>query len=68
MELSIDTNVNKENIHTKIQQIKTLIADLEYNLDEEMNLKSKTNIFNSILQTQRRLNNFEDKSDSWRLS
>ena len=67
MEL-IDTNVNRENIHTKIEQMKNLIMDLEFDLEEETNLKSKTSIYNSILQIQRRLNNFENKSDRWQLS
>ena len=67
MEL-IDTNVNRENIHTKIEQMKNLIMDLEFDLEEETNLKSKTSIYNSILQIQRRLNNFENKADRWQLS
>ena len=36
MEL-IDTNVNRENIHTKIEQMKNLIMDLEFDLEEETN-------------------------------
>ena len=67
MEL-IDTNVNIENIHTKIEQMKNLIMDLEFDLEEETNLKSKTSIYNSILQIQRRLNNFENKADRWQIS
>ena len=67
MEL-IDTNVNRENIHTKIEQMKNLIMDLEFDLEEETKLKSKTSIYNSILQIQRRLNNFENKADRWQLS
>ena len=67
MEL-IDTNVNRENIHTKIEQMKNLIMDLEFDLEEETNLKSKTSIYNSILQIQRRLNNFENKADRWQIS
>ena len=67
MEL-IDTNVNRENIHTKIEQMKNLIMDLEFDLEEETNLKIKTSIYNSILQIQRRLNNFENKADRWQLS
>ena len=64
MEL-IDQNVCRENIDDKILLLKALVRDLESDINEQHNIKTQMNIYNSILPIRLRINNYQNKIDRW---
>ena len=61
----IDQNVSRENIEDKLALLKQLVRDLESDMNEQLNIKTQMNIYNSILPIRLRINNYENKIDRW---
>ena len=61
----IDQNVSYEHIKDKLALLKQLVRDLETARNEQNNIKSQINIYNSILPIRQRINNYENKIDRW---
>ncbi len=61
----IDQNVSRENIKDKLALLKQLVRDLETDMNEQTNIKTQMNIYNSILPIRLRINNFQNKLDRW---
>ena len=61
----IDRNVCRENIQDKLALLKQLVRDLESDMNEQTNIKSQMNIYNSLLPIRLRINNYENKIDRW---
>ena len=61
----IDQNVCRENIDDKILLLKALVRDLESDMNEQNNIKTQMNIYNSILPIRLRINNYQNKLDRW---
>ena len=61
----IDQNVSRENIEDKILLLKELVRDLEIDMNEQTNIKTQMNIYNSIIPIRQRINNYENKIDRW---
>ena len=64
MEL-IDRNITRENIKDKIALLKNLVRDLESDMNEQNNIKTQMNIYNSIIPIRQRINNYQNKLDRW---
>ena len=62
----IDQNVSRENIKDKLALLKQLVRDLESDMNEQNNIKTQMNIYNSILPIRQRINNFQNKLDIWK--
>ena len=61
----IDQNVSRENIKDKLTLLKQLVRDLETDMNEQNNIKTQMNIYNSILPIRLRINNYQNKIDRW---
>ena len=61
----IDQNVSYENIKDKLALLKQLVRDLETDMNEQTNIKTQMNIYNSILPIRLRINNYQNKIDRW---
>ena len=61
----IDQNVSYENIKDKLALLKQLVRDLETDMNEQTNIKTQMNIYNSIIPIILRINNYENKIDRW---
>ena len=59
----IDNNVFRENMYDKLLLLKTLILDLEADMNEHVDLKTQMNIYKSIIRITLRINNFQNKAD-----
>ena len=61
----IDQNVSRENIKGKLALLKQLVRDLETDMNEQDNIKTQMNIYNSIIPIRQRINNYQNKIDRW---
>ena len=61
----IDRNITRENIKDKLALLKQLVRDLETDMNEQDNIKTQMNIYNSIIPIRQRINNFQNKLDRW---
>ena len=61
----IDQIVSRENIEDKLALLKQLVRDLESDMNEQHNIKTQMNIYNSILPIRQRINNYQNKLDRW---
>ena len=59
----IDRNITRENIKDKLALLKQLVRDLESDMNEQDNIKTQMNIYNSIIPIRQRINNFQNKLD-----
>ena len=59
----IDQNVSRENIEDKLALLKQLVRDLESDMNEQNNIKTQMNIYNSIIPFRQRINNYQNKLD-----
>ncbi len=64
MEL-IDRNITQHNIHAKILHLKELVRDLETDMNEQDNIKTRMDIYKSIVPIRIRIDNYQNKIGRW---